>query len=92
MAERKYELFRKIYGALKAGGSFIYTDYFACCDDEEKLLFGEYSRRCGNLPAGRYVHFDIPLTLPHEAELLQRAGFKVTAQGVPNAIMITAIK
>lgn len=90
--ERKYELFRKIYGALKAGGSFIYTDYFACCDEEERLLFGEYSRRCGDLPAGRYIHFDIPLTLPHEAELLQRAGFSVTAQAVPNAVMITAKK
>lgn len=91
-AEKKYELFCKIYGALKAGGSFIYTDYFACCGEEERLLPGEYSRRCGDLPAGRYVHFDIPLTLPHEAELLQRAGFSVTARSVPNAVMVTAKK
>ena len=91
-AERKYELFCKIYCALKAGGSFIYTDYFACCDEEERLLSREYSRRCGDLPAGRYVHFDIPLTLPHEAEMLQRAGFSVTARSVPNAVMVTAKK
>lgn len=91
-SEKKYELFQKIYRALKAGGSFIYTDYFACCDEEERLLLEEYCRRCKGSGAGRYFHFDIPLTLPHEAELLQMAGFGVSAQAVPNAVMITAKK
>ena len=28
-------------------------------------------------PEDRYVHFDIPLTLEHEKELLQNAGFTI---------------
>lgn len=34
-------------------------------------------RKKWNVPAERYVHFDIPLTLEHEKRLLQDAGLFV---------------
>ncbi len=52
-------------------------DYIACCDEEEELLRSVYleKRKRFAIPEHRFVHFDIPLTLEHERELLQDAGF-----------------
>lgn len=80
LPERKEELYRKIHEGLKENGLFILGDYTACCDEEEELLRGVYRerRRRFRIPEERFVHFDIPLTVEHERELLQRAGFLVT--------------
>jgi len=53
------------------------ADYIACCDEEEELLRSTYLKRRKQfaIPDDRFVHFDIPLTLAHECELLQNAGF-----------------
>lgn len=54
-------------------------DYIACCDAEEELLYGTYLKRRNQyaIPDNCFVHFDIPLTLEHERELLQNAGFAI---------------
>ena len=46
------------------------------------------------MPDDCFVHFDIPLTLDHEKEILQKAGFKVekVLENVDNATIITARK
>lgn len=91
LPERKQELYRKIYHSLKDGGFFISGDYIACCDEEEELLRGVYlkKRRQSEIPADRYVHFDIPLTLEHEKELMQNAGFVVERMlDEPDGVMI----
>ena len=79
LPERKKELYRKIYGGLKAGGVFILGDYIACCDEEEELLRSVYlrQRKQSTIPEEGFVHFDIPLTLAHERSLLQNAGFLI---------------
>lgn len=79
LTERKKELYQKIYNSLKDDGLFILGDYIACCDEEEELLRGVYmeKRRRFGIPEERFVHFDIPLTLVHELELLQSAGFRI---------------
>ncbi|MBD5459344.1 MAG: class I SAM-dependent methyltransferase [Lachnospiraceae bacterium] len=79
LPERKKELYRKIYNSLKDDGLFILGDYTACCDEEEELLRSVYmeKRRRFGIPEERFVHFDIPLTLVHELELLQSAGFRI---------------
>lgn len=79
LPERKEELYRKIYCSLKQGGVFILGDYIACCNEEEELLRGVYlnKRKQSAIPENCYVHFDIPLTLEHEKELLQNAGFVI---------------
>lgn len=86
--EKKLTLYEKIYRGLKEDGVFLLGDYIACCDREEELLRRVYlERRAARPGAGQttaneengvesgYVHFDIPLTLEHELELLERAGF-----------------
>lgn len=77
LPESKEELYRKICRSLKEYGVFLLGDYIACCDEEEELLRGVYweKRRHSAIPDGRFVHFDIPLTLEHEKKLLQNAGF-----------------
>ena len=55
---------------------FVNGDYFACCDEEENLLRETWirKRREENIPDDTFVHFDIPLTKEHEAELLKKVG------------------
>ena len=76
---RKKELYRNAYNSLKRGGVFLLGDYIACCDEEEELLYNTYLKRRNQfaIPDDRFVHFDIPLTLEHERELLQNAGFAI---------------
>lgn len=77
LPERKKELYRKIFRSLKAEGVFLLGDYIACCDEEEELLRSVCSekRRKFAIPEDKFVHFDIPLTLEHESNLLTNAGF-----------------
>lgn len=79
LPERKKELYRKICCSLKESGIFILADYIACCDEEEELLRSVYlnKRKQSAIPDNCYVHFDIPLTLEHEKEILQNAGFVI---------------
>lgn len=79
LPERKKELYLKIYNSLKGGGVFILGDYIACCDKEEELLRSEYlkRRKQSAIPDNRFVHFDIPLTLEHETEILKNSGFVI---------------
>ena len=60
----------------------ILGDYIACCIEEEKLLRSVYlkKRKQSAMPEHCYVHFDIPLTLEHEKELLQNAGFVIEGE------------
>ncbi len=74
----KLKLYQKVCQSLKEGGMFLLGDYFACCDEEEKLLRGVYQekRKRSTLPEENYVHFDIPLTVEHEISTLKQAGFE----------------
>lgn len=94
LPERKKELYRKICHSLKRGGVFILGDYIACCDEEEELLRSVYleKRKRSAIPDTCYVHFDIPLTLEHERELLQDAGFAIekVMENPDNATIIIA--
>lgn len=75
--KNKLTLFQKVYDCLKENGVFLECDYLACCDEEERLLFAECARRraVSGIAEDVFVHFDTPLTVPHESELLYRAGF-----------------
>lgn len=94
LPKRKQLLFGKIFSALKAGGAFYYVDYLACCEEEELLLRQTYlrKRKRQNLPEDAIVHFDLPLTVPHEIALLQSVGFEASAQALPDAVLIRAVK
>lgn len=76
---RKKELYQKIYNGLNDGGIFLLADYIACCDEEEELLRDVCmkKRKQFAIPEELFVHFDIPLTLEHELEIMKNAGFKI---------------
>lgn len=76
-AEKKLSVFRKLYQSLKPGGIYLEADYFADDDEWEEFLFAECDRRRKKwgIPDNVLVHFDTPLTLEHERELLIKAGF-----------------
>lgn len=82
------------YHSLKENGVFILGDYIACCDKEEELLRSVYLKKRSRsaIPADCYVHFDIPLTLEHEKELLLKAGFTIEKVLDGSATIIAARK
>lgn len=75
--EQKLSLYRKLLSALKPGGYFILTDYFA----ESEALETEYFNNLAklkeeqNIRDNEFYHYDTPLTVEHEAEVLREAGF-----------------
>lgn len=75
--EEKTGLYKKLVTALRMGGSFILTDYFAHSDEEEEMLRAELIRlkKEQGIEDGEFYHYDTPLTVAHEVEVLKNAGF-----------------
>jgi len=75
--EEKIPLYVKLHAALKAGGYFILTDYFAPDDAYEAFYFGELRRLKAEqgIEDREFYHYDTPLTVAHETEALIQAGF-----------------
>lgn len=73
----KIPLYAKLRKALKRGGYFILTDYFAVDEAEEQARRAELLRlkKEQNLPENVFYHYDTPLTVAHETEALLAAGF-----------------
>lgn len=76
--DKKQKIYDKLYQAIKQDGYYIECDYIACSDEEEMLCLEqyEYKRRVNKIPDNVFVHVDIPLTLEHQIELMENAGFK----------------
>ncbi len=76
-AEQKEALYRKLYAALKDDGCFVLTDYFAESEELEKAYFQNLKRlkEEQGLSEGEFFHYDTPLTVEHEAQVLRQAGF-----------------
>lgn len=75
--QEKIGLYTKLHAALKNEGYFVLTDYFALSDTEEQTLRQELEqlRREEGICDGEFYHFDAPLTVDHEIQALQIAGF-----------------
>lgn len=75
--EQKVPLYAKVKKALKSGGYFILTDYFALSDGEEQLYRAELIelKKKQNILDANFYHYDTPLTVEHEKEALYAAGF-----------------
>ncbi len=76
-ADRKLPLYRKLFHALKVGGSFILTDYFAESESLEKTYFATLRKlkEAQEINGDEFYHYDTPLTVEHESEVLWAAGF-----------------
>ena len=77
-AERKRALYRKLFSSLKENGYFVLTDYFAESEALEKEYFQnlEELKREQGLDKGSFYHYDTPLTVEHEMDVLREAGFQ----------------
>lgn len=75
--EEKIALYTKLFDALKDGGCFILTDYFSLSEEEERYHRNELLRLKAEqgLNDQEFYHYDTPLTVEHELEALQAAGF-----------------
>lgn len=73
----KLPLYEKLRRALRPGGCFILTDYFADTDEQERFFRSELCRLKSeqNIADGEFYHYDTPLTVAHETEALYDAGF-----------------
>lgn len=75
--EEKLPLYAKLRAALKNNGYFILTDYFALSDQEEQThrqnLIALKAEQ--NITDKEFYHYDTPLTVAHETEVLYKAGF-----------------
>lgn len=67
----KEVLYKKVYDCLKPEGVFINEDFFATNDEMEKHCFEDYK----NLVKGEGKHYDTPLTIEHEKDILNNVGF-----------------
>lgn len=75
--EQKSPLYKKIFEALKDGGYFILTDYFAATEEQENFFMQELKRLRveQGIKDNEFYHYDTPLTVDHEIEALKAAGF-----------------
>lgn len=75
--EEKIPLYAKLCKALKNGGYFILTDYFALSDEDERTFRNELLllKKEQGINDNEFYHYDTPLTVEHETEALLEAGF-----------------
>jgi len=76
-AEQKEMLYRKLHAALKDNGYFVLTDYFAESEELEKEYFRNLKqlKKEQGLSENDFFHYDTPLTVEHESQVLKQAGF-----------------
>ena len=76
-AEMKEALYGKLRAALKDGGAFVLTDYFAESEELEEEYFRNLRqlKQEQGLGEGVFFHYDTPLTAGHEIRVLKQAGF-----------------
>lgn len=75
--KQKLSLYLKLYQALEEDGYFILTDYFAESNKLEKEYFNNLKKlkQEQNIADNDFYHYDTPLTVEHEMEILYKAGF-----------------
>lgn len=74
---QKAALYARLCRALKPGGYFILTDYFAESPEAEVFYFAELARLRAEqgIADEAFYHYDTPLTVAHEADALHQGGF-----------------
>lgn len=77
-AEMKASLYGRLYAALRDGGVFVLTDYFAESAALERQYFQEFEAMKAEqaAEAGAIYHYDTPLLVAHEMDILRRVGFR----------------
>lgn len=71
--DKKLKIFKSIYESLNVDGIYIEGDYFSKTKEEQNSLIKEFLEK--NI-SEEDIHFDIPLTIENEIELLNKSGFE----------------
>ncbi len=76
-SEQKESLYTRLHAALMENGFFVLTDYFAESEKQEQELFRNLKQLKleQGLPDNVFFHYDTPLTVEHETQVLEKAGF-----------------
>lgn len=76
--EEKLPLYQKLASALKPNGYFILTDYFAESEEKETEYFETLKalKEEQHITDNAFYHYDTPLTVAHEIQILHAAGFE----------------
>ena len=74
---KKIELYKKVFKALKENGYLVLTDYFSLTDEEEIMHRHSYEilKKEQGINDEEFYHYDTPLTVSHECEAIIEAGF-----------------
>ena len=77
-AAMKASLYGKLHSALADKGVFVLTDYFAESEEMEKEYFEDLAalKKEQGLSDDAFYHYDTPLTVEHETDVLRHAGFR----------------
>ena len=73
-SEKKLNLYKKIYNALKKNGRYVETDFIVTTDTEEQQYAIQAQKNNQKELIG-YGYYDIPLCIEHQEKLLKQAGF-----------------
>ena len=75
--EEKLPLYSKLFKSLKENGYFILTDYFSLSNEEEQMHRHSFLtlKEEQGITDNEFYHYDTPLTVEHETEVLLKAGF-----------------
>ncbi len=75
--EKKLGLYRRLREAIRPGGVYLECDYMCDTREQEDFFLAEAARlrREAGLPADAFVHYDTPVTVARQKELLAAAGF-----------------
>lgn len=93
--ERKLGLYKRLYDALAPGGVYIECDYMCDTDEQERGFFEELERQKREQGLdGAQLHFDTPITVSGQIELLRNAGFSKVEKifREENTVMLRAEK
>ena len=77
-ADMKASLYGKLHTALKERGAFVLTDYFAESEEMETEYFHNLAalKKEQGLSDEAFYHYDTPLLVGHEMDILGQAGFR----------------
>lgn len=73
--EEKRGLYRRLFAALKPGGFYVETDYYAPDQAYEDFYFAERDRLIQEQHLEGFFHYDTPCTVENQRRLLEEAGF-----------------
>ena len=71
LKEDKFVIYKKVFDSLKDGGIFLNNDKIVSSNEEEQEMIEFYNNNINNKP-----HIDTPLSIEHEIEILEKAGFR----------------